>query len=72
MKNNFKKPDLKASRYRERRLGILNEETIKEFKERIKERNHQSTTQGGSERTHIIIRRLFYNLKQRKKDERNK
>ena len=34
MINNFKKPDLKASRYREKRLGILNEETIKEFKEK--------------------------------------
>ena len=31
MINNFKKPDLKASRYREKRLGILNEETIKEI-----------------------------------------
>lgn len=30
----FKKPDLKASRHREKRLGILNEETIKEFKEK--------------------------------------
>lgn len=34
MINNFKKPDLKAPRYREKRLGILNEETIKEFKEK--------------------------------------
>ena len=30
----FKKPDLNASRHREKRLGILNEETIKEFKEK--------------------------------------
>ena len=34
MINNFRKPDLKAPRYREKRLGILNEETIKEFKEK--------------------------------------
>jgi hypothetical protein len=34
MINNFKKPNLKASRYREKRLGLLNEETIKEFKEK--------------------------------------
>ena len=34
MINNFKKPNLKAPRYREKRLGILNEETIKEFKEK--------------------------------------
>ena len=31
MINNFKKPDLKAPRYREKRLGLLNEQTIKEF-----------------------------------------
>ena len=30
MINNFKKPDLNASRYREKRLGILNKETINE------------------------------------------
>ena len=34
MINNFKKPDLTAPRYREKRLGLLNEETIKEFKEK--------------------------------------
>ena len=34
MINNFKKPDLNASRYREKRLGILNKETIKEFKDK--------------------------------------
>ncbi len=34
MINNFKKPDLKAPRYREKRLGLLNEDTIKEFKEK--------------------------------------
>jgi len=34
MINNFKNPDLTASRYREKRLGLLNEETIKEFKEK--------------------------------------
>jgi len=34
MITNFKKPDLNASRHREKRLGILNEETIKEFKEK--------------------------------------
>ena len=34
MINNFKKPDLKAPRYREKRMGLLNEETIKEFKDK--------------------------------------
>jgi hypothetical protein len=34
MINNFKKPDLNAPRYREKRLGILNEETIREFKDK--------------------------------------
>ena len=34
MNNSFKKPDLKAPRYREKRLGILNEKTIKEFKDK--------------------------------------
>ena len=34
MINNFKKPDLKAPRYREKRLGLLNEHTIKEFKDK--------------------------------------
>ena len=34
MINNFKKPNLNAPRYREKRLGILNKETIKEFKEK--------------------------------------
>ena len=34
MINNFKKPNLNAPRFREKRLGILNEETIKEFKEK--------------------------------------
>jgi hypothetical protein len=34
MINNFKKPDLNAPRYREHRLGLLNAETIKEFKEK--------------------------------------
>ena len=34
MINNFKKPNLKAPRYREKRLGLLNGETIKEFKEK--------------------------------------
>ena len=34
MINNFKKPDLKAPRYREKRLGLLNKETIKEFKDK--------------------------------------
>jgi hypothetical protein len=34
MINNFKKPDLNAPRYREKRLGILNKETIKEFKDK--------------------------------------
>jgi|TARA_R110000796_G_scaffold99977_2_gene208441 hypothetical protein len=34
MINNFKKPNLNAPRYREKRLGLLNEETIKEFKDK--------------------------------------
>jgi hypothetical protein len=34
MNNNFKKPDLNAPRYREKRLGLLNSETFKEFKEK--------------------------------------
>ena len=34
MINNFKKPNLSASRYREKKMGLLNEETIKEFKEK--------------------------------------
>ena len=34
MINNFKKPDLNAPRYRQKRLGLLNEETIKEFKDK--------------------------------------
>ena len=34
MINNFKKPNLNARRYREKRLGLLNEETIKEFKDK--------------------------------------
>ena len=34
MINNFKKPDLNAPRYREKRLGLLNDETIKEFKDK--------------------------------------
>ena len=34
MINNFKKPDLNAPRYREKRLGLLNEQTIKEFKDK--------------------------------------
>ena len=34
MINNFKKPNLNAPRYREKILGLLNEETIKEFKEK--------------------------------------
>lgn len=32
MINNFKKPDLKASRYREKRFGLLNAEVINKFK----------------------------------------
>ena len=35
MINNFKKPNLNAPRYREKRLGILNKETIKEFKKGV-------------------------------------
>ena len=34
MINNFKKPNLNAPRYREKRLGLLNEETFKEFKDK--------------------------------------
>ena len=34
MINNFKKPNLSASRYREKKMGLLNEETIKEFKDK--------------------------------------
>jgi len=34
MINNFKAPDLKAPRYRERKYGLLNVETYKEFKEK--------------------------------------
>jgi len=34
MINNFKKPNLKAPRYREKRLGLLNKDTIKEFKDK--------------------------------------
>ena len=34
MINNFKKPDLNAPRYRQKRLGLLNEETYREFKEK--------------------------------------
>ena len=34
MINNFKKPNLNAPRYREKRLGLLNYETIKEFKDK--------------------------------------
>ena len=34
MINNFKKPNLNAPRYREKRLGLLNEQTIKEFKDK--------------------------------------
>jgi len=33
MSNVFNKPDLKAPRYREKRFGLLNKETISEFKE---------------------------------------
>lgn len=32
MINNFKKPDLNAPRYREKKLGLLNKKTISEFK----------------------------------------
>ena len=34
MINNFKKPNLNAPRYREKRMGLLNEETIREFKDK--------------------------------------
>ena len=34
MINNFKKPDLNAPRYRQQRMGLLNAQTIKEFKEK--------------------------------------
>ena len=34
MINNFKQPDLKAPRYREKVLGLLNAELINEFKDR--------------------------------------
>jgi len=34
MISNFKKPDLKAPRYRNKTLGILNKETFKEFKDK--------------------------------------
>ena len=34
MISNFKKPDLKAPRYRRKTLGLLNKETFKEFKEK--------------------------------------
>lgn len=34
MINNFKAPDLHAPRYREKRLGLLNSKTIKEFKDK--------------------------------------
>ena len=34
MINNFKKPDLTAPRYRQKRLGLLNEQTYSEFKEK--------------------------------------
>ena len=34
MINNFKKRDLKAPRYREKSMGLLNEETIIEFKDK--------------------------------------
>ena len=34
MINNFKKPDLNAPRYRQKRLGLLNEETYREFKDK--------------------------------------
>lgn len=34
MINNFRKPDLKAPRYRKKTLGLLNKKTFKEFKER--------------------------------------
>ena len=34
MINNFKKPNLNAPRYRDKRLGLLNEETLKEFKDK--------------------------------------
>jgi len=32
MNNTFKKPDLNAPRFREKKLGLLNKKTIKEFK----------------------------------------
>ena len=32
MINNFRKPDLNAPRYREKRLGLLNMDTIGKFK----------------------------------------
>ena len=35
MINNFKKPDLNAPRYREKRLGLLNEETIMHWRNNI-------------------------------------
>jgi hypothetical protein len=34
MINNFKKPDLNAPRYREKRIGLLNAKTYKEFKDK--------------------------------------
>ena len=34
MINNFKGPDLNAPRYREKRLGLLNSKTIREFKDK--------------------------------------
>jgi hypothetical protein len=34
MISNFKKPDLKAPRYRRKTLGLLNKETFKEFKDK--------------------------------------
>ena len=34
MINNFKKPDLKGPRYREKKLGLLNTKIINEFKEK--------------------------------------
>ena len=34
MINNFKKPNLNALRYKEKRIGLLNKKTIKEFKDK--------------------------------------
>jgi hypothetical protein len=57
MINNFKKPDLNAPRYREKKFGLLNKKTISEFKEK-----HPLYEHIDNEKLKRIIKLYNYNV----------